>query len=107
MVVSTINKESFKERMTSCAVGAADICKTALSHLVNFWSCVCMKVCEIMRPKQTTRENTRSLGKLGAEKKVLPPTPSLLHLALHDVIRAALAAPLWDQTEKLQLEFFQ
>ena len=74
MVVSTINKESFKEPMTSYAA-AADICKTALSHLVNFWSCVCMKVWEIMRPKQTTRENTLS-GKLGAEEKV-PPPPSL------------------------------
>ena len=99
MVVSTINKESFKEPMTSCAVGAADICKTALSHLVNFWSCVCMKVWEIMRPKQTTRENTL-LGKLGAEEKVPPPSPSFLHLALHDVIQAAHAAPLWDKTEK-------
>ena len=99
MVVSTINKESFKEPMTSYAA-AADICKTALSHLVNFWSCVCMKVWEIMRPKQTTRENTL-LGKLGAEEKVPPPSPSFLHLALHDVIQAALAAPLWDQTEKL------
>ena len=105
MVVSTINKESFKERMTSCAA-AADICKTSLSHLVNFWSCVYMKALEIMRPKQTTRENTL-LGKLGAEEKVpLPSSPSLLHLALHDVIRSALAAPLWDQTEKLCLEFY-
>ena len=98
MVVSTINKESFKEPMTSYAA-AADICKTALSHLVNFWSCVCMKVWEIMRPKQTTRENTL-LGKLGAEEKVPPPSPSFLHLALHDVIQAAHAAPLWDKTEK-------
>ena len=57
-----------------------------------------------MRPKQTTKENTL-LGKLGAEEKV-PPPPSFLHLALHDVIQAALATPLWDQTDKLQLEFY-
>ena len=55
---------------------------------------------------KANNKGKHSVGKVGGGGESPPSPLSFLHLALHDVIQAALAAPLWDQTEKLQLEFY-
>ena len=47
----------------ACAVGAADICKTSLSHLVNFWSCVYVSLGNYA--SQANNKGKHSVGKVG------------------------------------------
>ena len=103
MVVSTINKESFKEPMTSRAVAAADI-HSSVELPPLTWSTpqhMSWKLC-VQSKQQGKTLCWESWGR--RRKSPLPPS-SFLHLALHDVIQAALAAPLWDQREELWILF--
>ena len=111
MVVSTINKESFKEPMTSCAVAAADI-HSSVELPPLTWSTLGHAYVSLGNyASKANNKGKHSVGKVGrggeSPPSLSPPPSSFLHLALHDVIQAALAVPLWDQRKNIDLNFIQ